>query len=367
LAAERFFTVNLKELGWNGFFEAEWNDVEREGRMPGRVIGQSHEMWQICGVFGEARAEASGRLRLAAEQGGDWPAVGDWVAVEGSATMGLRICEVLPRRTQIVRKAAGTRIAEQALAVNVDTVFLVMALDGDFNARRLERYLAQVWDSGARAVILLNKMDVCDDIMVRAVEVERCALGVPVHAISATSGRGMEVLLPHLPAGETVALLGSSGVGKSSIVNWLLGADQQSVQAVREHDGRGRHTTTRRHLFFLASGAMIVDTPGLRELQLWDAEESLHQAFGDLRELSGSCHFRNCSHRVEPGCAVAAAISGGLLEAGRLENYQKLQREQGFLKRKKDAGMQQAAKQRIKTINRAARRRYRQRDEKGKL
>jgi ribosome biogenesis GTPase len=358
--------VNLKELGWNGFFEAIWNDAERGACMPARVVGQNREIWQICGEFGEAQAEPSGTLRAAAEQG-DWPAVGDWVAVEGNVTMGLMIREVLPRRTQIVRKAAGRRVAGQALAVNVDTVFLVMAPDGDFNPRRLERYLAQVWESGARAVILLNKVDLCQDAVPRTAEMERCALGVPIHAISTITGHGMDGLLPHLPARETVALLGSSGVGKSSIVNRLLGADQQAVHAVREHDSRGRHTTTGRHLFFLASGAMIIDTPGLRELQLWDAGEGVQQVFEDLQELSARCRFRNCSHRGEPDCAVASAIEEGMLDANRLENYRKLQREQGFLKRKMATGMQQAAKQRIKAINRAARQLYRQRAEKGKL
>jgi ribosome biogenesis GTPase / thiamine phosphate phosphatase len=311
-------------------------------------------------------AEAAGKLREAADQGGDWPAVGDWVAVEGDARNGLLIREVLPRRTRIARKMAGKKIAEQVLAVNVDTIFVVMALDGDFNARRLERYLAQIWDCGAKPVIVLNKSDLCESIEGRIREVERSALGVPAHTISATTGKGIDELLHHLRPQETVVLLGSSGVGKSYLVNRLLGTVQQAVYAVREQDSRGRHTTTGRQLFFLPNGAMIIDTPGLRELQLWDADEGVNRAFHELEEISSRCRFRDCTHASEPGCAVSAAIADGSLDSARFESYRKLQREQAFLRRKVDAGAQQEVKKHIKTINRAVRQMYRQRDEKGK-
>ncbi len=331
------------------------------------MTSHNREIWQVCGEFGEARAEASGRLRLAAAENGDWPAVGDWVVVEGNATTGLVIHEVLPRRTKIVRKTAGKKVSSQVLAANVDIVFLVMALDGDFNLRRLERYLAQVWDSGARPVILLNKADLCEDKARQIEEVERCALGVPNHVVSATTGFGMKDLERRLRVGETVVLLGSSGVGKSSIVNWFLGREQQAIREVRKEDSRGYHTTTGRQLFSLNCGAMIVDTPGLRELQLWDAEEGLAQAFSELEELSGRCRFRDCRHKGEPGCAVNAALEDGLLEAERLENYRKLQREQEFLRRKLDSGLQHEARKAIKKMNRAVRKLYREREEKGKL
>jgi ribosome biogenesis GTPase len=364
--SRRMIPVNLKQLGWNGFFEAAWNGADRGGSKAARVVGGSREIWRLFGEFGEGRAEPSGTLRLAAEQGGDWPMVGDWVVAGGSPQQGFIIKEVLPRRSRIVRKAAGKRIAEQALAVNVDTAFVVMALDGDFSPRRLERYLAQVWESGSRAAILLNKTDVCANLAERIAEVERSALGVPTCAISATTGEGTDGLAPFLGMGETVVLLGSSGVGKSSIANRLLNRDQQQMQPVREHDSRGRHTTTGRDLFFLASGAMIIDTPGLRELQLWDATGGLQQAFGDLEKLSVRCRFRDCTHGGEPGCAIVAEISRGGLDPERLANYRKLQREQEHLRRKMDAGEQQRARQRIKTISRGLRRLYRQRDERGK-
>lgn len=281
--------------------------------------------------------------------------------------MGLLIKTVLPRRTQIVRKESGKRAAEQVLASNVDTVYVVMALDGDFNLRRLERYLTQVWDTGSRAVIVLNKVDVCEGKAAQIAEVERIALGVPVITISATRGDGMNNLSRHLQPERTAVLLGSSGVGKSSIVNRLLGNELQPVQAVRESDSRGRHTTTGRHLLILQNGAMIIDTPGLRELQLWNADSGLEQAFGDLRELAASCRFRDCRHEGEPGCAVAAAIVDGTFDEQRWENYRKMLREQEFLKRKVDAGAQQEATQRMKTISRAAKKLYREREEKGKL
>jgi len=311
-------------------------------------------------------AEAAGRLRLASTSGGDWPTVGDWVAVEAGENSGFRICEVLPRRTKIVRKVPGRQIKEQVLAANVDTVFLVMALDGDFNPRRIERYLAQMWECGARPVLVLNKMDLCQGTGSRVAEVERCSAGVAVLAISATQGRGMEGLATHVPTGKTAVLLGSSGVGKSSIVNCLLGEEQQRVGPLRAHDSRGRHTTTGRQLFFLKTGAMIIDTPGLRELQLWDAGEGVRRAFGELEGLSARCRFRDCRHQGEPGCAVNEAVAQGMFDAKRLENYQKLQREQQFLERKVDAEARQKAKQRIKTLNRSIRRLYQRRKTEGK-
>ena len=359
--------MKLTELGWNAFFEAAWNDAEREESKPARVVGENREIWQVCGEFGEARAQVSGNLRLEAKEGGDWPTVGDWVSVEGCDRTGLLIKRVLPRRTQIVRKEAGKRIAEQVLAANVDVVLVVMGLDGDFNLRRLERYLAQVWESGARAAIVLNKTDVCTDPEARITEVERSAWGVPVAAVSATTGAGMAELLDYLPAGKTAVLLGSSGVGKSSIVNRLLGEQLQKVQPVRENDSRGRHTTTGRHLLFLENGAMIIDTPGLRELQLWDAESGLERAFADLQELSARCRFRDCQHQGEPGCAVAVAIADGSFDEARLQSHRKLQREQEFLRRKVDASAQQKFSHRIKTISRAVKQLYREREEKGKL
>ena len=358
--------MQLEDLGWNGFFEAEWNARERSGETPARVISQHRELWEVRGEFGECAAEASGKLRLAAETGADWPAVGDWVAVTGAVGQARLIREVLPRRTQIVRKTAGPKVAEQVLAVNVDTLFVVMGLDGDYNVRRLERYLAQGWETGARLVVVLNKVDLCEDAQMRADEIRLCAVGVDVACISAAGGEGVDHLNPYLLRGQTVALLGSSGVGKSTLLNRLLDAELQHTSPVRESDSRGRHTTTARQMFFLRAGAMVIDTPGLRELQLWDADEGLQQAFGDVEALAQSCRFRSCTHNSEPGCAIATALDQGDLDAARLENYRKLLREQAFLERKLNQGAQLNAKARMKTINRAVRQLYKQRDREGK-
>ncbi len=355
-------TMRLRRLGWNGLFQAKWNSGDRNSRKPARIIAEHRGMWCAAGEFGEARAEATGKLRLSAERGGEWPAVGDWVSVEGTPTRGVAICEVMPRRTAIVRKASGKQVEQQVLAANVDVVFLVMALDGDYNPRRLERYLAQVWDSGARPVILLNKMDLCENVESYAAEIERTAIGVPVNPISAAAGEGMNEVESHLREGETAVLLGSSGVGKSTLVNRLLGWNSQHVHEVRDHDSRGRHTTTARHLFFLNSGAMIIDTPGLRELQLWDAEAGLEHTFAEIEELAERCRFRDCAHQDEPGCAVQGALREGRLDAERLENQRKLQRELEHLKRKVDAEEQQKEKRRIKALHRAAQKYYQHRE-----
>lgn len=354
--------MKLEQLGWNAFFEAAWNSIKHEGLRPSRVIAQHREVWEIAGLFGECHADASGHLRLASEKGGDWPAVGDWVAVSGEVGRGMTIREVLLRRTQIVRKVPGKRNEPQVLAANVDTIFLVMGLDGDYNPRRLERYLVQVWDSGARPVVLLNKGDICEDAELSAANIRRHVPGVNVHCISATIGVGLDALTPYLAEGATVVLLGSSGVGKSTLVNRLLETEQQSTHSARKRDGRGRHTTTVRQLFFLSAGAMVIDSPGLRELQLWGVEQGLDSVFHELEVLARDCRFRNCSHSNEPGCAVKLALEQGKLDEKRLENHRKLQREQQFLQRKVDTNAQQEAKQHIKQINRAMRRLFRQRD-----
>src|SRR5437773_8313854 len=329
--------VSIFHWGWNSYFEAIWRAMDREKAVPARVVAQSRGVWRVAGNFGESVAEATGKLRLAAEEGADWPAVGDWVAAElqdqGGAAM---IREVLPRRSQFVRKMAGKKPAEQVIAANVDTALLVSALDGDFNPRRVERYLAQCWESGAKPVIILNKADACECLEEKVDEIEKVGRGVPVCAVSAKTAKGFEELVRYLGRGQTLVLLGSSGVGKSTIVNRLLGRDLQEVEQVRESDSRGRHTTTARELCALPGGALLMDTPGLRELQLWDAAEGVSQAFADIDSLAGQCRFSDCRHETEPGCAVQAAVRAGTLDEARLENHRKLLREQEFLRRKID-------------------------------
>jgi ribosome biogenesis GTPase len=358
--------VSLKRLGWNSYFDALWQGRERPERLPARVISQQRGLWRIAGDFAECWAETSGTLRAAAETGGDWPAVGDWVAAEMLRGGGRPLIQkVLPRCSKFVRKVAGRRLEEQVIAANVDTAFVVMALDGDFNVRRLERYLAQCFESGAKSIVVLNKADDCSDVATRVAAVETIAAGVPIFTVSARTGEGIDALDSFLTPGQTIVLLGSSGVGKSTLVNLLLQRDAQAVQTVRTSDSRGRHTTTSRELFALPDGALLIDTPGLRELQLWDAAEGVEQAFSDIEALAAQCKYGNCGHTTEPGCAVQAAIAEGRLDQSRLENQRKLEREQEFVRRKVDPEAQKQEKERVKLIHRGARQKYDQRRKDG--
>ena len=351
---------SIHKWGWNSYFEALWNEGERENVVPARVIAQQRKFWRIAGGFGECWAEAAGKLRLGTDDGVEWPAVGDWVAVElQDAKSTAMIQEVLPRRSRFARKTPGKKIAQQVIAANVDTALLVSALDGDFNPRRVERYLAQCWESGARPVVVLNKADACADARGKAAEIELVALGAAVCVLSAKTGQGMGELETLLKPGDTLVLLGSSGVGKSTLANYLLGQSRQEVQPVREGDSRGRHTTTTRELFVLPGGALLMDTPGLRELQLWDAEDGVSQAFADIDSLAAQCRFGGCQHKGEPGCAVQAALNEGTLDEARLENRGKLLREQEFVRRKMDPEARHEEKVRIKRLFRGICQMYR--------
>jgi ribosome biogenesis GTPase len=359
-------SVSLSRWGWNSYFEAMWSDCDRENTVAARVVAQQRKFWRVAGEFGECLAEASGKLRLAADEGAEWPAVGDWVAAElQGANAAAVIRAVLPRRSRFLRKSPGKKIEKQVIAANVDTALLVSALDGDFNPRRVERYLAQCWESGARPVLVLNKADTCEDAYERAAEMERVALGTAVCVVSAKTGQGIEAFAPLLVPGHTLVMLGSSGVGKSTLANRLFGESLQKVKEVRESDSRGRHTTTTRELFVLPCGALLIDTPGLRELQLWDAEDGLAQAFADIDALAAQCRFSDCRHETEPGCAVQAALRAGTLDPGRLENRRKLSREQEFLRRKMDPEARWEWKNRVKSLHREVKRMYKGR-KKGK-
>jgi len=351
--------VSITLWGWNAYFEAFWSGGEWKSAVPARVIAQQRKFWRVAGDFGECWAEASGKLRLAAEEGADWPAVGDWVVAEvhGADTTAL-IQEVLPRRSKFVRKMAGNKLGEQVIAANVDTALMVSALDGDFNPRRVERYLAQCWESGAKPVIVLNKADACEEVREKTVEMERVAVGTVVCVVSARTGQGFGELEEFLKPGQTLVLLGSSGVGKSTIANRLLGEAVQEVQPVRESDSKGRHTTTARELFVLPGGALLMDTPGLREMQLWDAEDGVAQTFADIDALAAQCRFGDCRHEGEPGCAVQAALDAGTLDRGRVENRRKLLREQEFLRRKVDPEARQDWKNGMKSLHREVKRMY---------
>jgi len=352
--------VSLSRWGWNSYFQAMWSEADRENAMPARVVSQQRKFWRVAGAFGERLAEASGKLRLAADEGAEWPAVGDWVSVELRGAGGVAVIRtVLSRRNRFIRKSPGKKVEEQVIAANVDTALVMSALDGDFNPRRVERYLAQCWEPGVRPVLILNKADVCENARGLEAEMRRVALATPVFVISARTGQGIEEFKPLLVPGNTIVLLGSSGVGKSTLTNRLRGQSLQKVKGVRANDSRGQHTTTARELFDLPCGALLIDTPGLRELQLWDAEEGLTRAFADINLLAAQCRFNDCRHQAEPGCAVQAALCTGTLDLARLENHRKLLREQAFLRQKIDPEARSEQKQRIKRLTREAREIYR--------
>lgn len=321
--------MDLKVYGWSSFFEQNFKTFSARGYLPGRVALEHKHIYRVHTGYGEVLAEVSGKLRYNASLREDYPAVGDWVVMavragENRAT----IQAVLPRKSKFSRKAAGANTAEQIVAANIDTVFLVNALNQEFNVRRNERYLTMAWESGASPVIVLNKADLCGNIAGRVAEVESVAPGVPVHVISCAQNNGLESLSPYLDKkGHTVALLGSSGVGKSTLTNLLTGKELQQVNEVREGDDRGRHTTTYRELILLPSGAMVIDTPGMRELQLWDAGEGLKDTFADIERLARECRFRDCRHEKEPHCAVQKALREEALDPSRFANYLKLQKE----------------------------------------
>lgn len=356
----------IRDLGWDACFEAAWNARSKDGCVPARVVSQQRGLWRVMGDFAECWAEPSGNFRKDSEAGGDWPAVGDWIGVEMPAGQTTALIQrILPRRSKFARKMPGKQTEQQVIAANIDIALIVAALDGDFSVRRIERYVAQCWESGARPVLVLNKADACAELSERTAEIAAIAMVVPVFFVSARTGEGLEELEATFRKGQTIVLLGSSGVGKSTLVNRFLEEERQATHPVRESDSRGRHTTTSRQLFVLPSGAMIIDTPGLRELQLWNASEGVSQTFADVDEIASQCKFHDCQHEDEPGCAVRTAIESGALDAGRLESKRKLQREQEFLLRKTDPEMRSAEKKRTKIIMRKVRDMYQHRD-KGK-
>lgn len=332
--------MDLEEIGWNDYFERQRVDTAI-----GRVALAAREHFVVWTQEGEIEASASGNLR---HENSKWPCVGDWVMLRGQSV----ICDVLPRRTHLSRKKPGREVREQILAANIDVLFVVSGLDYDYNPRRLERYLVLAHQSGARAVVVLNKADLRSDVDAILDETRKLVSGVPVFAVSALTGSGLDMLPKQIGRGETAALIGSSGAGKSTILNQMLGEDRQRTSGVREADSRGRHTTTHRELVLMRGGWLLMDLPGLRELQLWADPEKIDHTFAEIAELASECKFRDCSHEHEPGCAVRAAN----LDEARLASYKKLRRELDFLDRKMDIHLARETKKRWKSIERAVRR-----------
>lgn len=328
--------MDLIDYGWDDYFATQFAPHAERGLVPARVVKQHRDRSVLAGGEGGRAGEVSGRFRHLAVGRADYPVVGDWVAVEPGGAGPALIHGVLPRRSAFRRKVAGEVAEAQVLAANIDTVFLVSGLDGDFSPRRIERYLTAAWDGGASPVVVLNKADLRDDLEDVVLEVEKIAPGTPVVTTSALAGGRLDALQPFLVPRKTVALLGSSGVGKSTLINRLLGEERFRTAPVIDADGRGRHTTTARELVVLPGGALLIDTPGMRELQLWTDDESLGRSFEDIEGLAARCRFADCSHENEPDCAVRAAAADGALDAGRLEGFFKLRRELRFLALKQD-------------------------------
>lgn len=341
--------MDLIKLGWNEKFQEEFNSIKKDGYIPARVIREDKGRYILMYEGGECSGTISGKLRHNANSICDFPAVGDWVAVKLiNEDKECIIYLTLNRKSSFTRKAPvsggrkvkdvmgrkitlGGSTEEQVVAANVDYIFIVVALDYNFNLRRLERFLLLAYNSGATPVIILNKIDLCDEVEERILQVEEIAIGVDIHSISAVNNVGVDKLRQYLSNNNTIGLFGTSGVGKSTLINALSECNKVQTGEVRESDSKGRHTTTWRELVIIPTGGVIIDTPGMRELQIWSGENELDEMFEDIIELEGMCKFRDCSHIKEPGCAITSALKNGTLDKERYENYLVMRMEVGYL------------------------------------
>lgn len=334
--------MNLDDWGWSPFFADQFKSWQKKGYLPARVIRGEKNYFRVCSPAGELTVRFAGKLRHRADGRADLPVVGDWVVVEPQPGARGMIHALLGRKSFFARNLPGRRkgkgrerIEQQVIAANVDLVLIVSGLDRDFNLRRIERYLTLVGGSGADAVVLLNKADLCENPQACLEQVKEIAPETPVHSCTALDPQQLEFLSTYLQPGRTLALLGSSGVGKSTILNGLLGEARQKIGALSAAAGKGRHTTTHRELFLLPQGGILMDNPGMRELHLWGEAEDLSESFTDVEELGTHCKFSDCRHRGEPGCAVLAAVAAGGLSGERLASYHKLREELTGLQRRR--------------------------------
>ena len=344
-------TKRLQEWGWTADRDEQIPSQEDGVRVPARVIARHRGEWRLVTPWGDATGVAPGRMLYRASGERELPAVGDWVLVEPATDGPATIVEILPRTTQFVRRRAGREGGDQVIAANVDVACIVSSLNLDLNPRRIERYLVAARDSGAMPVVVLTKADLCDDIEAAVDAVREIASGAPIEVVSNVTGEGLDAIQKWLQPGKTAVLVGSSGVGKSTMVNKIAGEELLVTQDIREDDDKGRHTTTHREIFRLPDGSLILDTPGMREFGLIEAEEGLEETFDDVAELAAGCKFRDCQHETEPGCAVRAAIDSGALPEERWASYMKLQREAAYEERRQDVSAELAQKKKWKQIH----------------
>jgi ribosome biogenesis GTPase len=351
--------MKLKKWGWDTANETEFSYFKEQGLIAGRIVLESKHLYEVETEAGRKEAKVSGHFRYTAVRRSDFPTIGDWVAlrIEENQTI---IEHLLKRKSSFSRKTAGIETDEQIIAANIDILFIVLGLDGgrNFSAGGLERYLARALDSGSTPVVILNKADLCEDPEEKLFEAETSAPDAPVHVTSAMTGEGLDVLSGYLTPGKTAAFTGPSGVGKSALINALFGEEKQLTGSIRDSDLRGRHTTTRKELFLLPSGGILIDSPGLKELQLWGDEESLNETFSEITEFAENCKFRDCSHQNEPGCAVQQALAEGAIDHRRFENYLDMKRELRFLESRQTEKRRLEAKAKDKRIAKFLKKNY---------
>jgi len=342
--------LNLEQYGWNSEWQEKFSSIQQPGWIPGRILSQSVDLYQLITEQGEMNGKISGKKRYESLSAVDFPVTGDWVALQPSAGSNAVIQCICQRTNSLMRKQNIKQDA-QLLGANIDFAFIMTSLDHDFNPRRLERYLVIAWENNIQPIILLNKADICEQTEERLHEAETVAVGTPIHVISARQKTGLESVQSYCQTGKTIILIGSSGVGKSTLTNALLGNTIQTTQAIREDDSHGRHTTTRKSLFLLPGGGLLLDTPGLREIQLWGDISGLSSTFQDIEDLAEECRFQNCRHESEPGCAVKDAIEKGKLPQERLDSYHKLQKELQYQSSRENYWELEARRKKWKTIS----------------